>query len=142
WLSQKQVKSGLNLDAPIGVRMRDSFCLDPYRACVGLAAAADRRGATIFERSKVTAVRFSRKNVDVVAEGGVIHAATVVVATGTATAAFRPLRRHFKRRELYQGLTSAIAAPVRKQLGSHDILLKDARTQPRRLRWTSDEQLP
>ena len=101
WLSQKQVRAGLNLDGPVGVRMRDCFSLDPYRACVGVAAAAKRRGAAIFERSTVTAVRFGRKNVDIVADGGLIHADTVVVATGTATAEFRPLRRHFKRREMY-----------------------------------------
>ena len=35
--------------------------------------------------STVTAVRLARKHVDVVADGGVIHAATVVVATGTAS---------------------------------------------------------
>ena len=141
WLSQKQVKSGLNLDAPVGVRMRDSFSLDPYRACVGIAAAAKRRGAVMFERSIVTKVRFGRKHVDVVADGGVIHAATVVVATGTATAEFRPLRRHFKRREMYQVLTAPIAAPVRKQLGPRDTVLKDARTPPHRLRWTGDDRL-
>jgi glycine/D-amino acid oxidase-like deaminating enzyme len=141
WLSPKQVRAGLNLDGPVGVRMRDCFSVDPYRACVGVAAAAKRRGAAIFERSTVTAVRFGRKNVDIVADGGLIHANTVVVATGTATAEFRPLRRHFKRREMYHVLTAPVSAPVRKQLVPHDTVMKDARTPPHHLRWTSEDRL-
>src|SRR6185295_2818621 len=94
WLSPKQVKAALNLDAPTGVRVRDSFSLDPYRACLGLVSAAARRGAKIFEQSAVTKVRFDRKTLDVIADGGIIHASAVVIATGSATVEFRPLRRH------------------------------------------------
>jgi glycine/D-amino acid oxidase-like deaminating enzyme len=141
WLSQKQVKSALNLEAPVGVRMRDGFTLDPYRACLGMADAARRRKATFFERSPVRKVRFGAKQVDVTVDGGLIHAATIVVATGTATAEFRPLRRHFKRRELYQVLTAPLAAPVRKQLGHRDVILRHAWTPPTRMRWAAGDRL-
>ena len=136
WLSQKQVRSALSVDAPVGVRMRDGFTLDPYRACLGMADAATRRKAVIFERSLVKKVRFSAKQVDITTDGGVIHARTIVVCTGTATPEFRPLRRHFKRREMYQVLTAPLSAPARKQLGRRDTILRDARTPPHRMRWT------
>lgn len=141
WLSQKQVKSALNLDAPVGVRMRDGFTLDPYRACLGMADAARRRKAVIFERSLVKKVRFEEKQVDVTTDGGVIHAGTIVVATGTATPEFRPLRRHFKRREMYQALTAPLAGPVRKQLGHRDMIVRDSRMPPHRMRWMEDRLL-
>lgn len=137
WLSQKQAK-GLSLDAPVGVRLRDSFTLDPYRACLGLAAAAARRGALLFERSPVTKVRFGQKQVEVTVAGGVVRAETIVVATGSATPEFRPLRRHFKRREMYQVLTAPLAAPMRKQVGHSDTIVRDARTPPLRMRWTAE----
>lgn len=138
WLSQKQVKSALNIDALVGVRMRDGFMLDPYRACLGMADAATRRKAVVFERSLVKKVRLAGKQVDITTDGGLIHAGTVIVATGSATAEFRALRRHFKRRELYQVLTAPVAATVRKQMGRRDTILRDSRTPPHRLRWTAD----
>ena len=82
-----------------------------------------------------------QKHVEVTLAGGLVRAETIVVATGSATAEFRPLRRHFKRRELYQVLTAPLAAPVRKQVGGGDTILRDARIPPRRMRWTADDRL-
>jgi glycine/D-amino acid oxidase-like deaminating enzyme len=141
WLTPKQVKAATNLDAPTGVRVRDSFSLDPYRACVGLVSAAARRGARIFEQSAVTKVRFDRKTLDVVADGGIIHASAVVIATGSATAEFRPLRRHFTRREIYHVLTAPVPATVRKQLPPRETVLKDARLPPHRVRWAEEDRV-
>ena len=45
WLSPKQAHTLGAPDAPGGIRMRDAFALDPYRACLGLAAAAASRRA-------------------------------------------------------------------------------------------------
>src|SRR6185295_1160525 len=70
-------------DARAAIRMRDAFSLDPYRACLGLAAAAASRGAVIFERTPVKKVKFTRRHVDVMIEGGQVRASTVIVATGT-----------------------------------------------------------
>ena len=45
WLTQKLMK-GLSIpETPAAIRMRDAFVLDPYRASLGLAAAATSRGA-------------------------------------------------------------------------------------------------
>jgi len=140
WLSKKQAKSALNVDSPVGVRMRDGFTLDPYRACLGMADVARRRKAAVFERSLVKKVHFTQKHVDVTTDGGLIHAGTIVVATGSATPEFRPLRRHFKRREMYQVLTEPPAATVRRQLGHRDLILRDAQVPPHRMRWMGDDR--
>ena len=141
WLTRR-LMSGLTApESPAAIRMRDAFMLDPYRACIGVAGAATARGAVIAERSRVTKVKVARKHVDVLVEGGEILASTVVVATGTATPEYRPLRRHFKRRESYLVLTEPLPAPIRKQLGNRDTTFRDTREPHRRVRWTADDRI-
>lgn len=141
WLSPKQLQSGMKLAAPAAMRTREGFTLDPYRATVGLATAAARRGAAFFEQSRVKKVRFTRKHADVITEGGTIRTSAVVVATGTATPEFGSLRRHFKQREMYAVMTEPLPAPMRKQLGDRSVTLRDTRTPPVRLRWGRDDRL-
>ena len=69
--------------------------LDPYRACVGLAAAAVARGTTIYERSPVRRITFTRRHATVFSTGGAIKASRVVIATGMPTKLFASLERHF-----------------------------------------------
>ena len=129
WLTRRQITALTPLDVPAAMRARDGFLLDPYRACLGLANAAAKRGATFFEQTRANKVRVARRHVEIVVDGGLIKAGTVVVATGTATAEFRPLRRHFKRREIYHVLTEPMPAPLRKQLGNRSVTVEDpART--------------
>jgi glycine/D-amino acid oxidase-like deaminating enzyme len=127
WLSPAQVRALAGLDAPGGMRAHGAFFLDPVQTTLGLARAAAAKGAVLMERSSVTRVRFDEKGVDLVvdsgASGGRIRAGTVIVATGSATAEFAPLRRHFKRRETYLTLSEPMPAAVRKGLGKPDVLL-------------------
>lgn len=141
WLSHKQVRALAALDAAAGMRVRDGFVVDPYRACVGLASAAVRRGAAFFERAHVSKVRFTRRDVELLAAGGTIRAAKVIVATGLATPEFRSLRRHFKERDRYLVMTEPLPAAMRKQLGRPDLIVSDLRTPRRRVRWTADHRI-
>jgi len=141
WLTRKLLGNLTAPEAPAAIRMRDAFILDPYRACLGLSAAAASRGAMIFERSRVKKVKVARRHVDVIAEGGQVRASTVIVATGTATMEFRQLRRHFKRRESYLVLTEPLPAAIRKQLGSRDTTFGDTRNPHRRVRFTEDDRI-
>ena len=141
WQNPKHLHTRMKLDAAGGIKMRDGFTLDPYRACLGLAAAAVRRGAECFEQSPVKKVRFTRKHADVIAAQGTIRARAVVVTTGSATAEFKPLRRHLKRRETYFAMTEPVPAGVRKQLGDPAVVLADLRTTPHRIRWTPGNRL-
>jgi glycine/D-amino acid oxidase-like deaminating enzyme len=141
WLTGRLLAPLSAPDASGAIRMRDAFTLDPYRACIGLAAAATARRAVIVERSHVKKVKVGRKHVDVIADAGEIRAGTVIVATGTATMEFRQLRRHFKRRESYLVLTEPLPAVVRKQLGDRDTTFRDLREPHRRVRWTKDDRI-
>jgi glycine/D-amino acid oxidase-like deaminating enzyme len=141
WLLPKYLKKAGAPDGPGAIRMRDAFSLDPYRACLGLAASAASRGAVILERSRVRKVKVLRRHVDVIAEGGTIRAGTVIVTTGTASPEFKQLRRHFKRREQYLVLTEPMPAVIRKQLGGHHTTFADTATPHHRVRWTSDGRI-
>jgi glycine/D-amino acid oxidase-like deaminating enzyme len=141
WLSPAIVRKPTALEAAGGMRLGASFTLDPYRACLGLAAAAKSRGGTFFEKSRVTKVRAGAKHVEVALESGLVHAQTVIVCTGLATAEFKPLRRHFRPRERYCVVTEPVPAAIRKQLASRDVTIGDITSPPHQVRWTRDDRL-
>ena len=141
WLSRKLLGRVTVPEAPAAIRTRDAFTLDPYRACLGLAAAAAARRAVICEKSRVKKVTFTRKHVNVIAEGGTIRAAKAIVTTGVPTLEFRQLRRHVKRRENYLVLTEPMAPFIRKQFGARDTTFRDTRNPHRRVRWTDDDRI-
>ena len=140
WLSERQVIPVTRLDA-VALRLRDGFAVDPYRACATLAVAASRRGGAFYERSPVRKVTAGRKGAEVVTADGVVHAGTVIVTTGIATAEFKQLRRHFKRRETYMVMTAPVPAAVRKLILPTDTTIRDARIPHHRIRWTADSRL-
>ena len=85
-----------------------------------------KRGATFFEQTRVKKVRVGapsrRSRRGRRRDQG---ARTVIVATGSATAEFRPLRRHFKLREIYHALTEPMPAAMRKQVGNRGVTVQD-----------------
>jgi glycine/D-amino acid oxidase-like deaminating enzyme len=140
-LSRKQLMAAAALDGAGALKMRDAFGLDPYRACVGLAAVAKKRGVKFFERTAVSKIKFGRKQVDVLTDGAHLTVQTLVATTGTATLEFRQLRRHFVRRESYLVLTEPMPPPMRKMLGSRAATLADMRSPHHRIRFTADERI-
>ena len=141
WITGQSARGSLALDAVGGIKPGSGFTLDPYRATVGLAGAARSRGGTLFERSVVKKVHVGRKQVDVIVDGGVVHAQTVIVTTGVATAEFKPLRRHFSRRESYLVLTEPLPASMRKQVGADNLTFRDTASPRHRVRRTKDGRL-
>ena len=141
WLNRRQLQARMRLDAAGGLKTRDAFMLDPYRACLGLASAAAARGALCFERSGVRKVRFTRKLAEVVVDQGRIKTSRVIVATATATEEFRSLRRHLDRRETYLVLTGRMPAAMRKELGDRRVILRGAGVPPDHAGWTHDDRL-
>lgn len=141
WLTRQQLAATAALEGSGAIKMRDAFALDPYRACLGLAAAAAKRRARIFERTYVRKVTFGRRQVEVVAEGATVRAATVIVTTGAATSEFRQLRRHFNRRETYVAYTEPMPAAMRRAVGSRGATFCDTRAPRRRIRFTDDHRI-
>lgn len=123
------------------LKTRDSATLDPYRATLGLAAAAAARGGLVFERSPVRRVSFGRKDTEVLLAGGSIRAARVVIATGSPTPLFRALQRHFWLESRYLAATERIPAKLRRVLGRPDVVVRDVATPPHVVRWVDEERI-
>ena len=124
-----------------GLRHKDGATLDPYRACLGLAAEAAKRGAHLFERSPVKKIKFGRKAVVVQTAGGTLRAKQAIVATGMPTPLFRSLARHFWFRRTYLALTARVPAKVRRHLGKRSSVVRDSADPLHVVRWVDDEQL-
>jgi glycine/D-amino acid oxidase-like deaminating enzyme len=140
-VTAQSARTTLALNAESAIKLGSGVSFDPYRACLGLASAARSRRATFFERSPVKKIRVGSKRVEIIVDGGVVQAETVIVTTGIATAEFKPLRRHFKRRETYLVLTEPLPAAMRKQLSAERVTIRDMASPRHRLRRTKDGRL-
>ena len=140
-LKAAAIRSELGLDGVAGVRARDGATVDPYRACLALASAAAERGATLFERSPVKKVTFTRKTADVITEGGVIRTNRVIVATGLPTPLYKSLARHFWFRTSYFAETEAVPARIRHALGRREAVVRDSAEPPHIVRWIGGDRL-
>jgi glycine/D-amino acid oxidase-like deaminating enzyme len=117
-LNTRAIGNELALDAMAGLRSKAGGTIDPYRACVGLAAAAIDRGARFYENSPVQRIRFTRKTIDVFTAAGPIRAERVVIATGMPGELFSALARHFWFQTNYMVLTDPVPAKIRQQIRS------------------------
>jgi glycine/D-amino acid oxidase-like deaminating enzyme len=117
------------------------FTLDPYRACLALAAGAAARGVAIYERSPVRRIRATRKHVDVSVGDNTVRADAVVIATAAPLSDLRALRRHLKAYHSYAVATEPLTAVMRRQTGSRSASLRDANVPPRFLRWLREDRI-
>jgi glycine/D-amino acid oxidase-like deaminating enzyme len=127
--------------ADSAIRHRDGATVDPYRAAVGLAAAAAQRGAQIFERSPAKRTTFTRRHAAVILGDGSIRANRIVIATGVPTDLFKSLKRHFWFKAAYGVLTAPVPAKTRRLLGLRRAIVRDSATPPHTVRWVDDERL-
>lgn len=140
WLSSRAVSTVAALPTSGAIRSKGE-ALDPYRACVGLAAYAAAKGAVVYERTTVRRVRVRRKDVELTTDGGTVIADAVVIASGSLIDDLRALRRHFKPSLSYAVVTERLAANVRHQLGSRTAALTDDHVPPHVLRWLDDDRV-
>lgn len=145
-LTARAVKADVALDGVAGLRAKAGGTIDPYRAAVGIAGAAAVRGARLFERSPVRRLAFTRKTLDVIAEGGIIRAERVVIATGLPRALFKALARHFWFHTSYFAVTEPIPAKVRHALGigssgASRFVVRDSADPPHTIRLVGDDRL-
>ncbi len=139
WVKPAALKRETAAESEGAIRTR-GFSFDPYRACVGFAAAATARGALLHERSPVRRVRAGRKDVQVTTAGGTVRARAVVIATSAPLADLRALRRHLKVSDTYAVVTAPLPAAARREAGSRTSVLIDVETPPHTLRWLKDDR--
>jgi len=148
-MNARAIKTDLGLDASAAIRRKHGATLDPYRACVGLAAAAADRGAVLSERSPVRQITFNRKIATVMTANGRIRTRRVVVATGMPTPLFKALARHFWFHTTYAVQAEPVPAKIRQQIGfgrparasrSTDVV-RDSAQPPHIIRWIDDDRI-
>ena len=140
WLHARAVSSETGLAAGGGLRTKGD-ALDPYRTCLGLAAAAESKGAHIYERSPVRRIRAGKNAVEIATESGSVTADAVVIATGALPDDLRALRRHFAPVLSYMAVTQPLPAAVRRETGKRAAALRDTHEPPHLLRWLKDDRV-
>lgn len=140
WLNRRAVTAEAGLSADGAIRTKGDV-LDPYRACVGMAAVAASRGAKLHEKSGARRIRAGRKAVEIRTDGGTITADAVVIATGGLPDDLRALRRHFAPVLSYATVTEPMPAAVRKETGKRRAALRDTAAPPHILRWLKDDRV-
>jgi glycine/D-amino acid oxidase-like deaminating enzyme len=139
WLTAAAVGRGAAIEGGGAIRTR-GFVFDPYRACLGFAASATDRGASLFERTAVRRIRAGRKRVEVTTAQGTLRAQAIVVATSAALQDLRALRRHLHPQQSYAVVTEPLPATVRRELGQRSAALRDSSEPPHFLRWLKDDR--
>ena len=141
WVTSAVLARETALEAGAAIRTR-GFGLDPFRACLGLAAAAaGRSNALLFERTVVRRIRANRKYVEVTTAKGALQAQAVVIATSAPLPDLRALRRHLVPRQGFAVLTEPLPAAVRRELGSRGAAIRDGVSPPHFLRWMKDDRV-
>jgi glycine/D-amino acid oxidase-like deaminating enzyme len=140
WMTPAAVTRETAVESAGAIRTRGSV-VDPYRACLGLMAAAVKRDARVHERSRVRRLRTSKRHVDVLTERGSVRVEAVVVATAAPIQDLRGLRRHLRAEHTYGVVTESLPAAVRRQLGARKSVLEDAMEPGRIVRWLGDDRL-
>ena len=144
-LNARAVKRELSLEGAAGVRSKAGGTIDPYRACLGLVAAAADRNALIFEKSPVQRIKFTRRTIDVFTRGGKIRAERVVIATGLPGTLFKALARHFWFHTTYLVLTHSIPAKIRRSIApsaeASRIVVRDGAAPPHVIRWMDEDRV-
>ena len=141
WLRAPRLLDETGLSGIGALRSRRDGHVDPYRATLGFADAAARRGAAVFERSAVRRVRPSRKAVELGTDSAVITAEHVVVTSNYPLPAFKQLRRHFTLMDAYCVLTPPLPSFARRGLGNGRAIVIDQADPTHMLRRTSDHRL-
>ncbi len=142
WLASSALAREAAVDFGIAaIRTRDGAQMDPYRAAIGLAAAAAQRGAQIFENTSATRIRAGRKHVEVRTASGTITAESVIVATGYPPADLRGLRRHFDRELHYCVATEPLGAVTRRAVGRRAASIEDLEPSKHTLRWMKGDAI-
>jgi glycine/D-amino acid oxidase-like deaminating enzyme len=140
-LNARAISSEVALSASAALRTKDGATLDPYRACLGLAAAATERGAQLFERTAVKKVTFTRKTADVLTANGRLHTKRVIVTTGIPTPLYKSLARHFWFHTAYFAQTEPVPAKIRQAMGRRDAVVRDSAQPPHVIRWVGDDRV-
>ena len=140
WVTPAAVTREAAIESGGAIRTH-AVAIDPYRACLGLVAAAVERGAAIHEHTAVRRVKAASKHVELATAAATIRAQAVVIATGAPIQDLRALRRHLNATHFYGVATESLPAAVRKQVGRRVVAVEDLSEPHRLIRWLPEERV-
>jgi glycine/D-amino acid oxidase-like deaminating enzyme len=141
WLSPPALKRETGIDGAGAILTHGNALVDPYRACLGLADRAQAVGAHVCEHSVVRRVTGKGRSVRIDLDRGEVRADWAVIATGYATAHFKPLAGRFRMSNTYVIATPRIGTKTRRQMGLGDVMFWDTGNPYHYARWTPDRRL-
>lgn len=141
WLGANALGRVASIPGSGAIRTSGNAQADPYQICIGLMAAAVRRGAAVFEYSPARRVRTASDGVVIETPRGSVRAGRLIVATGYATPEFKRLNARFKLKHTYVVVTAPMAAGTRRRLGLRQVMLWDTDRPYHYARWTEDGRL-
>ena len=130
-----------NIQTAGGMRMPEGGFADPYKLTMAFLKAAIKRGARVYERSRVKKITFTRKTATAFLDGGAITTTNLVIAIGEPTGLFKPLKRHLRHEHRYAVMTEPLPAAVRAELGPRAAMLRDTEAPPHHLWFTADNRV-
>jgi glycine/D-amino acid oxidase-like deaminating enzyme len=130
-----------SLETAGGMRLPEGGFAEPYKLTLGFLNAAIKRGAQVYERSRVKRITFTRKTATAFLDGGAITTTNLVIAIGEPTALFKPLKRHLRHEHRYAVMTEPLPSAVRAELGQRAAMLRDTERPPHHLWFTSDNRV-
>ncbi len=142
WVKARRAATETHAEGVLAaLRTRGAAWCDPYRVCLGLAAAAVEEGAQLHEQSEVVKVRAGRKRVEVRTRTGTLDARAVLMATNEPGPGCGALRRHVRVTDTYIVATPPLKGPVLRTIGPRDAVLRDLADPPHTLRHTTDDRV-
>lgn len=141
WVPAAAVTRQAALDSAGAMRLREWGFVDPYRLTLGFLSAAVKRGAKVFEQSRVKRITFGRKNATAELDrGGAITTENLLICIGEPTDLFKPLKRHLRHEDRYVVLTEPLSAATRSELGRGTAIICDTDRPAHRLWFTDDHR--
>jgi glycine/D-amino acid oxidase-like deaminating enzyme len=141
WMTPAAARAESGLDSDGALAPGGAYTYDPVRAALGLAAAADDKGARIFEKSEVRRTTFTRKEAKVMLNGATITTGGIVVATGEPGRVFGQLRRHVRAESAAVVVTEPWNAAMRRSAGRRRSVVTEATETNRHwLRFLADDR--
>jgi glycine/D-amino acid oxidase-like deaminating enzyme len=140
WILPAAVSRQAAIESGGAMRLPDAGFVDPFKLTLGFLAAAIKRGAKVYEKSRVRKITFTRKTATAFLDGGAITTTNLAICIGEPTSLFKPLKRHLRHEDRYAVLTEPLSAAVRAELGKRTAVLTDTDTPPHHMWLTADHR--
>jgi glycine/D-amino acid oxidase-like deaminating enzyme len=140
WVQPAALTKVAALDSSGAMRLPGAGFVDPFKLTLGFLNAAIKRGAKVYEKSRVKKITFTRKTATAFLDAGAITTTNLAICIGEPTSLFKPLKRHLRHEDRYAVLTEPLPPAVRAELGQRTSVLTDIDAPPHHLWFTSDNR--